>query len=118
MDQTERDERRALYERETPEWTDAELLAELRGAYAPDPIPPCRVCGRPLSIASVGGGQATVYACSIMEADPDKPGYLRRNQSWDPANDHYANSRHTDYKSGGDHRVLDLIRRYELRSSG
>ena len=104
---------RQMYEREETEWSDEELLWELRRIYTPDPIPPCRVCGRPLSIASVGGGQATRYACSNMENDPDRPGYLRRIADWDPADDHYARSVHTDYKSGGDSRVLELIRRFE-----
>lgn len=39
------------------------LLARLRQRYTADSIPPCRVCGGELSLASMGGGHATVYAC-------------------------------------------------------
>lgn len=109
----ERARRDALYDVPKPEWSDDDLLSELRRSFEPDPIPPCRVCGRALSVARVGGGSATLYACVGTEDDPDRPGYVRYLEGRKPGDEHYSNSQHDDYKCGGDTRVLELIRRYE-----
>ena len=101
-----------------------ELLAELRSTYTPPPIPRCRICDGALSIQQVGGGMPTVWACSGREDDPDRPGYVRSKEGrWeksDPsapsefdAKGHYSASRWTDYRQGGDTRVLALIDLFE-----
>ena len=46
-----------------------EEIETLRERYTPDSIPPCRVCGAKLSIASAGGGNATKYVCSEVYRD-------------------------------------------------
>jgi len=93
-------------------WTDADLLACLRERYAADPVPPCRVCGGELSIASCGGGRPTEWACSTWEDDPDKPGELRRKDGRSIADAHYERSFWTQYR-GGDEAVLELVARVE-----
>ena len=80
------------------EITEADLKA-LRERYTTEEPPPCRVCGGVLSIQSMGGGQATEWACS------DRPRQAVNNDEW---YDHYGRSRWTQYRSG-DRRVLDLI---------
>jgi|GEM_PF-6868534 len=90
---------------------DADLCTVLRDRFTPDPVPPCPVCGGALSVASCGGGHATVYACSEWEEDPAKPHELRRKSDRGVADDHYIRSRWTAYRSGDDH-VLELLRRF------
>lgn len=55
---------------------DAELsasdIANMRAIYTPPPIPPCCVCGGPLSIGAIGGGKPTQWACSGMDTDPER----------------------------------------------
>lgn len=82
-------------------------LGVLRHNYTPETIPPCRVCGEPLSIASLGGGP-TVYACDGMEDDPNEPGHLLWKPGRTPADEHYSQSRYIAYRDG-DRRVLALI---------
>lgn len=78
----------------------AELdLEALKKRYTPEPIPPCRVCGAPLTIARAGGGAATEYACSAAKP----PG------EWI---EHYERSRFTHYRPG-DLDVLSLLTRIE-----
>src|SRR6185312_16326283 len=87
----------------------AELSAILRERYTPSAIPPCRVCGKKLSLQSSGGGNAPVYGCSGMEDDPDRPGHVRMQEGRRCGDDHYSNSRWTDYSGGGDSQVLALL---------
>ena len=86
-----------------------EQIARLRQRYTPPAIPPCRVCGGPLSIGAVGGGQPTVWACSGQEADPDHPGRLRRQLGRGVADEHYSRSRWEDRSQGGDSDVIALL---------
>lgn len=99
-------------DKELPEWTDAELLAWLREQYKAEPIPPCRVCGGPLTIASIGGGNATRWACDMWERDPSKPEELRRKEGRGCADEHYSRSQWTQYRDG-DSAVLELCARLE-----
>ena len=103
-----------------------ELIAELRERYTPPTIPPCRVCGGELSIARVGGGEPTEWACSGKEDDPDRPGWLRNAPGrWTNAPDggssefradgHYNRSRWTDYRSGGDSGVIAVLDALEFK---
>jgi hypothetical protein len=80
------------------EWTDDELLSGLRERYEPTEVPPCSVCGGPLTLASCGGGRPNIWGCSPETGVVD----------WD----HYSQSRWEDYRSGGDSEVMELIRRY------
>lgn len=105
----------ALRQKPTAELTDAELVELLAARYASEPVPPCRVCGGVLSIASCGGGRATEYACSDLEDDPDdpdKPGALRRKAGRGIADDHYSQSRWTHYQPG-DAAVQELLARFQ-----
>lgn len=106
-----RDEARRLVSMEPDQLSDAELATLLRDRYTADLVPPCAVCGRELSIASAGGGRATVFACSEWEDDPAAPGRLRRKEGRGMADDHYDRSRWTQYNSG-DSLVLELVRRF------
>jgi hypothetical protein len=73
---------------------------ELRKHHKPTEIPPCPVCGRRLTIGSCGGGEPTIYACGLWEADPDKPGTSRRRTNYESYGctwaEHYGRSRFTD----------------------
>lgn len=86
---------RALWKKPEAEWSDEDLLWVLTSRFTAEPIPPCRVCGGPLSFASAGGGDATRYTCRAAGND------LR----------HWSASefKHT---RPGDASVLELIRRY------
>lgn len=79
----------------------------LRERYTPAPIPPCRVCGGPLSLSSFGGGP-TVYGCSEYEDDPDRPNHLLRKPGRSVADEHYSQSCHIVYRDG-DTRVIAFL---------
>jgi hypothetical protein len=96
---------------EPQQLTDAELSTVLRDRYTADPVPPCPVCGDVLSVATCGGGQATVYACSEWKEDQANSGKLLRKPNWSGTDDHYMRSRWTTYRGGDDH-VLELLRRF------
>lgn len=89
---------------------DGGLVERLRARYTADVPPPCPVCGGELSIAQAGGGQATIWACSPYESDPDNPGHNRPKEGRSLGDDggHYSRSRWTQYRSG-DQDVLDLL---------
>lgn len=97
--------------KEPHEQTDGELAAELEASYTADPVPPCRVCGGKLSVASMGGGRATEWACDGMEPDPERPGCVRYKAGRSCADDHFGKSFWTQYRAG-DSRVLELVRRF------
>jgi hypothetical protein len=101
-------------DKELPEWTDAELLSWLREKYKAEQIPPCRVCGGPLRVASMGGGNATRWVCSVWEYDPDVPGEMRRKAQRGVADEHYTRSQWTQFREG-DSAVLELCARLETR---
>lgn len=110
------DEFRRLVLREPAAMSDTDLVALLRHQYTGDPVPPCRVCGAALSIASMGGGQATIYVCTGQEDDPGEPGKLRQKPGRGLADDHYSKSQWTRYKEG-DAYVLELLQRFSARGS-
>ena len=99
--------------RPAEELNNDELIARLTEKYKPSEIPPCRFCGGKLSIGSIGGGKPTVWACSTMEDDPDKPGYLRVKVDRQRIDDHYSQSRYEDRRQGGDSDVMELIKRFK-----
>ena len=103
--------------KELPDWTNAELIAWLREQYKAEPIPPCRVCGGPLRVASMGGGNATKWACSMWEDDPAVPGELRRKAGRSAADEHYQRSEWTQYRNG-DSAVLEMCARLERPNVG
>ena len=72
---------------------------ELRAYYGPVEVPPCRLCGAPLTIGSIGGGKATKWACSAAD-------FKTMGKDW---LDHYSKSRWTDYRRGGDERVIAAL---------
>lgn len=72
------------------------ILDELAEHYTAQAIPPCQICGAELAVASMGGGAATVYACSVAMHDFSIPG------------DHYQRSKFVQHRAG-DSRVLALI---------
>jgi hypothetical protein len=88
-----------------------ELLKRLEERHSPTSIPPCLVCGGPLSIGRCGGGEPTIYACSGMEDDPDKPGYIRYAADREPADAHYSRSEFVDRRHD-DPDVLVLVQEY------
>lgn len=107
-----RDRERLRWEREACDWTDAEIAEHVADRYVPPVVPPCRVCGEPLSITSAGSGP-TWWACSGMEADPDNDSMLRWMEGRSCADEHYMHSRWEDRRAGGDDAVVELLRRFQ-----
>lgn len=99
------------------ELSTAALLAVLAYAYRAEPIPPCRICGERLSVQSLGGGSATVWACGAYEDDPEKPGHLRPKAGRGISDEHYAQSRWVQYREG-DARVRELVERVQALNGG
>src|SRR3954465_9998798 len=58
-----------LWKREPNDLSMAELIEIVRLKHTAEEIPPCRVCGGPLSVTSMGGNAATKWACSGQEDD-------------------------------------------------
>lgn len=83
-----------------------EALARLRERYTAEPVPPCPICGHERSVASIGGGHATVYACSPLETDPDDESHLIPRPGYDQGRgqegywEHYQHSQWTQYRPG------------------
>ena len=98
--------------KEPADYSDAELIATLTERYTATPVPPCRVCGGPLSIARAGGGEATVWACHGLEDDPDNPDRVKRQPGRSAADEHYVQSRWTQYRTG-DELVLEALTRLQ-----
>ena len=97
-----RDHHRWTIPDDTPEKTrrfhpPEDILDRLRARYTETPVPPCNVCGGELTVQSLGGGAATVYAHSAPE------GVALRD--WF---DHYERSRWTQTRSG-DSEVIALL---------
>jgi hypothetical protein len=95
---------------EPEQMTNGELVEKILERHTPTEIPPCRVCGGKLSIGSIGGGGPTVWACSTMEDDPDRPGHLRYKEGRSCGDDHYGQSRFEDHRHT-DGLALELARR-------
>jgi hypothetical protein len=91
--------------KQTKDLTDAEMIELLEDRYMGDPIPPCHICGRKLTMVAAGGGRATIYACVGVEDGRYLPGRS-------VADDHYGDSRFTHLKPG-DSTVLELIKRFK-----
>jgi len=98
--------------KEAHEYSDAELIQVLTERYRPSEIPPCRVCGKSLTIQAIGGGKPTWWGCSGFEDVPGKPNELRYTKGRHGADEHYSQSRYEDRRAGGDSRVMELIKRF------
>jgi hypothetical protein len=92
-----------------------EGLVALEGRHRPTEIPPCRVCGKALSIQAIGGGEPTRWGCSPYEDDPDRPGKIRRIEGRGLADKHFSESYFIDrrHDDPGVIRLLAEVR--ELR---
>lgn len=112
MDEASYERQRALWQKDVSEWSDDDLAWMLTERYKPSEIPPCRVCGGPLSIGAIGGGEPTRWACSGMEDDPESPGNRRYKQGRTVADRHYSDSEWVDRRQGGDSAVMELIARF------
>lgn len=80
-------------------------IERLREYHTPTEIPPCRICGRPLTIQAIGGGKPTVWGCSEWDENGERvPGRRCADQ-------HYGDSKFEDHKhSDSDVRaLLDLV---------
>lgn len=77
------------------------LIAELRDRYSEPVVPPCRICGGPLSIERCGGDSPTIWRCTGRTDD----GYAPGRKMCDA---HYENSEWADRRAGGDERVIAL----------
>lgn len=74
-----------------------EHIAALRERYTTTPLPPCRVCGAPLEVASMGGGKAPEFACSNATDANGKTDF-----------EHYGQSKYTHYGTGDNHVIAVL----------
>lgn len=81
------------------------LADRLRERYERVPVPPCRVCGGELTIARMGGGEVTRYACSSPEAKASV-GIMRGGDN------HYFNS-YWSAPNHPDEDVIALLRRLD-----
>lgn len=97
----------------SPNPVDGDVLKELRNRYAEPKIPKCRICGGELSVQRAGGGGPTIWACSGMIDDPTGERNWIYAEGRSCADEHYERSRWTDYRSGGDSDVIDLIDAYQ-----
>lgn len=100
-----------LWTRDVSEWSDSELIGDLKKRYDQLPIPPCRICGGELSIAAIGGGRPTKYACS---GSGDDGKYLPGRSC---ADEHYRDSHYEDYQHA-DNAVIEAVRRWTLAGGG
>lgn len=73
-----------------------DLSVRLGERYAVKPVPPCRVCGAPLSLSAAGGGSLPKYNCSSLGMDFG----VKTNQ-------HYYASEH--FHDHGDPDVISLL---------
>ncbi|WP_156173991.1 hypothetical protein [Cupriavidus basilensis] len=96
--------------REPTEYSDVELIALLKDRYTAMPVPSCRICGGALSVARTGGGEATQWACSEIEDDPDNPGRPKHEEGRGLVDDHFERSCWTQDKPG-DEFVLEATSR-------
>jgi len=94
------------------ELTDEELVTILGANHARSEVPPCRVCGKPLTIQSCGGGRPTGWGCSGMEDDPEREGHSRMAEGRTLADEHYSRSTFEDCRHP-DPIVRELLRRFE-----
>ena len=77
----------------------ADLIAVVRKRYTAEPVPPCPVCGEPLSLQAAGRGTIT-WGCTKRDAGKSR------------LDDHYARSRFEQHRTGDDD-VLALLDRLE-----
>lgn len=92
---------------------DAVTLDSLVERYTPEPVPPCPVCGEPLTKQAEGGGHPTAWGCSPLMDDPDRPGWLKNKPGRGGREEthpegHYARSHFTQYRRG-DSDVLAVV---------
>lgn len=83
-------------------------IETLRERYTADPIPPCRVCGAELSVASAGGGNATKYACEEVYRD----GFGKIGTPDRDAQFHHRKASEFYHVRPGDPLVIQLIDEY------
>jgi hypothetical protein len=81
---------------------DDETVARLRKRYTAETVPPCPVCGEPLSIQAAGGGSIT-WGC------------VKRDDGKSPLDDHYERSRWQQFRTG-DSDVIALLDRLQSLS--
>jgi hypothetical protein len=91
-------------------WTDAELLGDLTRRYSPTKIPPCHICGGPLSLMACGGGYPTEWYCDYQERGPD--GTLRMKAGRTMLDEHFNLSHLIDCRPGGDAAVIAMVERF------
>jgi hypothetical protein len=98
-----------LYKKDVREWTDEELIQDLKRSYSPSVIPPCCICGKKLTLLSSREGYPIVYACLGYE-------YVNERRVYDEgrslADAHYSESRYEDKRQGGDFRVMEVLKRW------
>lgn len=82
-------------------------LSILRARHVPPEIPPCRVCGAKLEIASIGGGRAAKYACSSDAASHMKSQASTPKEREEISSHYFASAVHISYH--GDHEVVAIV---------
>lgn len=82
-------------------------LSMLTGRHSPVEPDPCRVCGSDMTIGSMGGGNATVYRCSVATA------HYFTAVDREAVEDHYRRSEQR-ISYHGDHAIVAAL--HELRA--
>ena len=87
-----------------------DLLRKLQAKYERTSPGACLVCGSTLSVQHKGGGLPLTWACttaaellSSLPSGADSAPHLA----------HLEASRHLDYRTGGDARVMELVHRFK-----
>ena len=93
--------------------SNTDLMDVVEFCFRAEPIPPCRVCGGPLTIGSMGGGHATKWGCDGRIEDPERPDAGVYADGRTIADEHYAQSQWTQHRSG-DIRVVELVERMRV----
>ena len=93
--------------------SNTDLMDVVEFCFRAEPIPPCRVCGGPLTIGSMGGGHATRWGCDGRIEDPSRPEAVVYADGRTVADEHYAQSQWTQHRSG-DTRVIELVERMRV----
>lgn len=89
--------------------SDDDLLGKLQAKYERTSPGACSVCAAPLSVQHKGGGLPLTWACTAAALQISS---LPAGTDQAPHQAHLEASRHLDYRTVGDARVMELVHRF------